>query len=449
MKVAVIGSGVAGLAAARALSAAKDVGHVTVFEKSTWLGGHAHTVDVCLPGENQDQHFGVDTGFLVFNERTYPALIALFASLGVDTAKSEMSFSVQAKQRQGSGQGALQSGLEWSGSSLNSLFAQRSNLVNPAFWNMLRELLRFNRLATALIQRDDLLPLQQSLNGFLREHQFSAEFTNWYLLPMVACIWSCPTSQMLRFPALSLIRFCHNHGLLQVFNRPQWWTVRGGSRCYVDKIAAGLQDVRLGQAVRSIVRHPALPCDGVTVATDAGSETFDKVVIATHSDQALDLLAHPHTAEQKTLGAIRYQDNRAVLHTDTSVLPKRRAAWAAWNHEFVANREPGADPEVCLHYLINKLQPLPTRKPVLVSLNPIGQIAPELVKGEYHYAHPVFDLAATKAQRQLPWIQGLQHTYFCGAWQGYGFHEDGYKSGLDAAQLLLTQARRNPHGSTT
>ena len=246
---------------------------------------------------------------------------------------------------------------------------------------------------------------------------------------MLGCIWSCPTDQMLKFPVATMIRFCHNHGLLQVANRPQWFTVAGGSRNYVQKIVQGLPDARCNTPVRRIERDAA----GVRIATDAGTEHFDRLVLATHSDQALALLAQPSSQERALLGSIRYQANRAVLHTDTRVLPQRRAAWAAWNYERAPqNRQESA--RVCLHYLINRLQPLPFAQPVIVSLNPLGGIAPERVLGEYGYAHPVFDAAAIRAQRQLGSLQGQQRTWFAGAWAGYGFHEDGLKSGLAAAE---------------
>lgn len=252
---------------------------------------------------------GVDTGFLVFNERTYPQLIQLFSDLGVETARSDMSFSVQ----------AVDAGLEWSGSSLDTVFAQRSNLLRPAFWGMLRELLRFNALATRLAAEGGDVELAQPVGDFLHQHGFGAAFRDWYLLPMVACIWSCPTEQMLRFPVGTLIRFCHNHGLIQVNGRPQWHTVAGGSRRYVDKMVAAIGDARAATPVRGLRRLPT----GVDVLTDAGSERFDQVVLACHSDQALRLLGADATAEEReVLGAIRYHDNEAVLHTDTAPPPR-------------------------------------------------------------------------------------------------------------------------------
>lgn len=429
MRVAVIGSGIAGLAAAHQL---RDTAPVTLFEAGSWFGGHTHTVDVTLTGpRGAPVTHGVDTGFLVFNERTYPQLIRLFADLGVATAKSDMSFSVQVPGRAG------KPGLEWSGSTLGTVFAQRSNLGRPRFWRMLRDLLRFNALTTRLARDGSEAQLLQSLGDFLAAHRFSTEFRDWYLLPMIGCIWSCPTDQMLQFPVGTMIRFCHNHGLLQVTGRPQWWTVAGGARQYVDKILAGVADPRLASPVRRVQRD----AQGVRVCSERGWERFDKLVVATHPDQALALLLDATPAEREVLGAIRYQANRAVLHTDVTVLPRVRSAWAAWNYEGTAAGEPAG--RVCLHYLLNMLQPVPWTQPVIVSLNPLREIARTHVMAEFDYAHPVFDAAAIRAQSAVPALQGHRHTYFCGAWTGYGFHEDGLKSGLAAARHLQADASSN------
>lgn len=431
-RIAIIGSGIAGLAAAHTLTGLADI---TLFEAGTYFGGHTHTVDVTLPdASGRPTTFGVDTGFLVLNERTYPNLLALFDQLRVTIAASDMSFSVQSPT------GGPKGGpLEWSGSDLNSVFAQRANLGNPRFWRLLADILRFNRLATRLAERGDDLgegsPLLQPLGDFLTQQGFSAEFRDGYLLPMLGCIWSCPTDQMLAFPVATMVRFCHNHGLIQVANRPQWWTVSGGARNYVEKILAGVPDKRLNTPVRRIERDAA----GVRVSTDQGTEHFDHVVLATHSDQSLALLAQPTAQEREVLGAIRYQPNRAVLHTDTTVLPQQRAAWAAWNYERAqqTDRESAREStSVCLHYLLNQLQPIPFAQPVVVSLNPVRNINPRQIIGEYEYAHPVFDLGAIAAQQQVPALQGQHHTWFCGAWTGYGFHEDGLKSGLAVARQL-------------
>ena len=417
MKVAVIGAGIAGLLSAyRLVQAGADV---TLFEAGNYFGGHSNTVDVEVDGFR----FGVDTGFLVFNQRTYPRLIALFEELGVDSVASDMSFSVRLPLP-----GRV---LEWAGSNLDTVFAQRGNLFNPRFLAMVRDILRFNKEATALATAGDAIPVQ-SLGQFLDDRRYSAEFRNWYLLPMAACIWSCPAGQMLAFPVATFIRFCHNHGLLQVSDRPQWRTVRGGSRMYVDKLLAAIPSRRLVMPVRSVTRAASGGARSVRVETAAGAEQFDQVVLACHSDQALALLHDARADERAVLGAIGYQPNRAVLHTDASCLPANRRAWAAWNYQSTAS----ASPEVCVHYLINKLQPLPCATPVIVSLNPIDQPDSRLVLGEFDYAHPVFDAAAVAAQGRLPALQGVQGTWFAGAWTGYGFHEDGLKSGLAVAAAL-------------
>ena len=426
-RVAVIGSGISGLSVAHALA---GEARVTLFEAGSYFGGHTHTVDITLEGQTH----GVDTGFLVFNERTYPKLIALFGELQVPTALSDMSFSVQVPDI----------GLEWSGSDLNTVFAQRSNLVRPAFWRMLRDLMRFNRLATALAEHGTAHEQQQAIGDFLSENRFSAEFRDWYFLPMIGCIWSCPTDQMLRFPIATMIRFCHNHGLIQVTNRPRWYTVQGGARQYVEKLLRRVPDARLNTPVRSVRRSQS--GGRVSVTTDHGTELFDEVVLACHSDQSLALLADATPAEREVLGAIRYHRNRAVLHTDTTVLPRRQIAWAAWNYERASagSRESAA---VCLHYLINRLQPLPFKTPVVVSLNPITEPRADTIHGEYDYAHPVFDAAAIAAQQRVPSLQGEGGTWFCGAWTRYGFHEDGLMSGIavvDGLRQRWVQAQPRP-----
>ena len=424
-RVAVIGSGISGLSAAHALA---GVAHVTLFEAGSHFGGHTHTVDVTLDGITH----GVDTGFLVFNERTYPGLIRLLAELQVETTASEMSFSVQVPDL----------GLEWSGCNLNSVFAQRANLARPGFWRMLKDMLRFNKICTAIAVSGNEEKLQQAIADFLAEHRFSAEFRDWYFLPMIGCIWSCPTDQMLRFPIATMIRFCHNHGLLQVAHRPRWFSVTGGARNYVEKMLKHIPDARLDSPVRSVRRMPpGVGSAGVLVGTDLGGERFDEVVMACHSDQALALLADATPDERALLGAIRYHPNRAVLHTDSSVLPRRKLAWAAWNYERASNGSK-EQASVCLHYLINRLQPLPFDTPVVVSLNPLLEPRANTVQGEFHYAHPVFDMAAIAAQKRLPALQGVARTWFCGAWTRYGFHEDGLMSGLAVAHALKAEWAR-------
>jgi uncharacterized protein len=435
-RVAVVGSGITGLATAYAL---RHQARVTLFEAGAYFGGHTHTVDVTLPGAKTQADpvapgpitHGVDTGFLVFNHRTYPNLVRLFGELGVVTAASDMSFSVQVPEQ----------GLEWSGCNLNTVFAQRRNLLRPRFLRMLADVLRFNKLATAIAERGDDVALAEPIGAFLDRHQFNPAFRDWYFLPMIGCIWSCPTDQMLQFPVGTMIRFCHNHGLIQVANRPQWHTVRGGAKHYVQKLLQHIPDTRLNSPVRGVRRLPlGLGNAGVMVATESGSEHFDHVVLACHSDQSLALLDDASADERAILGAIRYHPNRAVLHTDTSLLPKRPLAWAAWNYARAANtsREQAG---VCLHYLINRLQPLPWSQPVLVSLNPDPSRPPQAHKvlGEFAYSHPVFDRAAVHAQKRLAEIQGRSRLWFAGAWTRYGFHEDGLMSAQAVVQGLREQ----------
>jgi predicted NAD/FAD-binding protein len=414
-RIAVVGAGIAGLGAAHAL---RGQAAVTLFEARAQAGGHALTVDVSLDGIVH----GVDVGFLVFNHRTYPLLTRLFAELGVPTAPADMSLSVQL------------GGLEWSGSNLNAVFAQRRNLLRPRFWAMLRDIVRFNRVATVLAASGTEAVDELSVGDFLAAHRFGKEFREGYFLPMIASIWSCPAEQMLSFPLAGLLAFCHQHGLLSLNDRPQWFSVRGGSRCYVQRVLDGLPDVRLATPVRRIRRAAA----GVELSTDRGSAHFDEVVLACHSDQALALLADTRNDERALLGAIRYRPNRLLLHTDASLLPRRRRAWAAWNCE--RGTGPGIERDgVCLHYLINKLQPLPWRRPVIVSMNPLRPPDPRQVLQRFELAHPVFDHDALAAQRRLAALQGRGGVWFCGAWAGHGFHEDGLRSGLEVADALIAR----------
>ena len=422
MKIAVVGSGISGLACAYQLA---QSGHgVTLYEANDYFGGHTHTVDVTLDGITH----GVDTGFLVFNHRTYPNLVRLFGELGVATVGTDMSFSVKLQHKERM--------LEWSGSSLNTVFAQRRNLLDKHFIRMLKDILRFNEHATALVEQPGSASTDLSLGDYLLRHDYSAAFRDWYLLPMAGCIWSCPTSQMLDFPLATFARFCHNHGLLQVMDRPKWHTVTGGARQYVDKMLRAIPDPRLGEPVRAVWRANSGGTVRIRIDSSQGSELFDHVVLAGHSDQSLGLLKDISPAEKRILGAIGYQPNRAVLHTDASCLPRNRRTWSAWNYQ----SRGGGEPQVCVHYLINKLQPLPFDTPVIVSLNPIDEPDPSSVIASYDYAHPVFDRAAIAAQKQLQQIQGKYKTWFAGAWTGYGFHEDGLKSGLAVAQAIDTRA---------
>lgn len=430
MKIAVIGAGISGLSAAWQLSRAGH--HVALYEAGDYFGGHTHTVDIDVDG----QRFGVDTGFLVFNHRTYPNLVRLFDQLQVHTTASDMSFAVKMPIAAGKGTRML----EWAGANLDTVFAQRRNLMSPRFLRMLRDILRFNRETTQMAQVAGAME-EIPLGDFLDRHGYSSEFRDWYLLPMAGCIWSCPTAQMLAFPLATFVRFCHNHGLIQVSDRPQWHTVTGGARHYVDKLLAAIPQTFLSTPVSSVTRVASGALQQVRVESAQGSLTYDHVVLATHSDQSLALLKDASDAERKLLSAVAYQPNHAVLHTDARCLPERQKAWSAWNYESAG---PGQSdgPSVCVHYLLNKLQPLPVQTPVIVSLNPIHPVDPAKVLGRFDYAHPVFDGAAIDAQRALVDMQGLRNTWFAGAWTGYGFHEDGLKSGLSVAAAIEALAEQ-------
>lgn len=409
LDIALVGTGVAGLSAAWLLSQAH---RITVYEKADRIGGHVNTVAVTGP----HGVLPVDMGFIVYNEATYPNLSALFRHRDVPTRESDMSFAV-----------SLDDGdLEYAGTDLFGLFAQRRNLLRRRFWVMLRDLLRFYRTAPADAA---ILAPSHSLGAYLSHKGYGAAFIEDHLLPMAAAVWSTPAARVADYPAASFIRFCSNHGLLQVSNRPRWRTVVGGSRVYADRLAARFAGrVQLGRGVCRIERT----ADGVRVRDDAGREVrHDHVVIATHSDEALALLADPSPRESAVLGALRYGRNEAVMHADTSLMPRRRGVWSSWN--YIGTRK---DAMPCVTYWMNRLQGLPAESPVFVTLNPPREPAEGTVIHRETYAHPLFDAAAMEAQRRLWSLQGERRTWFCGAYFGAGFHEDGLQAGLAVAEQL-------------
>jgi uncharacterized protein len=421
-RVAVVGSGITGLGCAHALA---QWAQVTVYEANRTLGGHSNAVDVHLDGISHP----VDTGFLVFNDRTYPNLQKLFAQLNVDQARTDMSFAVSLGPY----------AYEWCGANdLSKVFAQPTNILRPRFWFMLRDMLRFNKAATQIARREDLASLNTSLGNYLKQHRYSQAFAQDYLLPMAAAIWSCPIKEILAFPMSTFVRFCDNHGLLQVNNRPQWLTVKGSSRQYVSKIASAIEQLGGQLKVDTKVLRVSLRSGKPVVHTKQGEEEFDAVFFASHSDQTMALLPEEANAAKALLKQVRYNPNRAVLHTDIRLMPKRRRAWAAWNYLATPVQDDGRD--VSITYWINQLQPLPFKTDVFVTLNPILEPDKKRILGEFDYMHPVFDQLAIEAQRKLSTVQGDHQFWFGGAWTGYGFHEDGLKAGLHAAELIRAYA---------
>lgn len=413
MRIAVVGSGAAGLGAAWLLSDRNDV---TVFEAGKHAGGHCHTHDV----ERQGRSVSVDTGFIVYNEPNYPNLSALFRHLDVATEDSQMSFSVH----------TACGGLEWAGTNLATVFAQARNLGRPRFLRMLFDLLRFNRSAAADLTAGRMTGL--SLGDYLDAGGYGEPFRCWYLLPMGAAIWSCSVGSMLRFPAESFVRFFANHGLLTVNDQPQWRTVTGGSRNYVERILQDLNgQVLLNTPVIAIKREP----NGVLLRDARGRhQRFDHVVIAGHADQALAMLADPSGDERELLGAFSYQPNIAVLHQDSALMPRRRRVWSSWN--YAADSLDHNGDTVSLTYWMNKLQNIDPACPLFVTVNPNKRPRDELVLAEMSYDHPLFDAPALAAQRSLNRLQGVDRTWFCGSYFGYGFHEDAFTSGLEVAEAL-------------
>ena len=413
MKIAIVGTGISGLVAAYRLQHGHDI---TVFEADTRPGGHTATVDVQLDGRD----YAIDTGFIVFNDWTYPNFQRLMAEIGsVDDQKTAMSFSVKCEQ----------TGLEYSGSSIGALFAQKRNWVNPRFHKMVQNILRFNKHSVSLLDNDELDP-EQTLGDFLQQHNYHGWFVSKYIVPMGAAIWSAGEDDMMRFPALFFIRFFKNHGLLSVKNRPQWHTLVGGSRSYIKPLTAGFMDrIRLNTPVQRVTRAN----NSVTIEMATGAETFDQVVFACHSDQALALLGDASADEQSILGALPYTDNDVVLHTDASLLPKRRKAWAAWNYHIPASEQA----PVSVTYDMNILQNFDKAPETFcVTLNYDGAIAEDKIIKRFTYSHPVFTPEGMTAQARFHDISNQQQTHYCGAYWFNGFHEDGVNSALRVARDL-------------
>ncbi|MBB1611917.1 FAD-dependent oxidoreductase [Pseudomonas sp. UMC65] len=414
MKIAIIGSGIAGLTCAYVLNRRHDI---RVFEAGSWIGGHTHTVEVSHNGETQS----VDTGFIVFNDWTYPNFIRLLGQIGVKFKPTEMSFSVC----------DTASGLEYNGNNLNSLFAQRRNLLSPGFWGMLRDILRFNKTALLDLQQQRIAA-DTTLGDYLKNQGYGERFIQHYIVPMGSAIWSMSRVQMLGFPLQFFVRFFKNHGLLSVNNRPQWCVIEGGSSRYIEPLTASFrQHIRLDCPVQRVERDET----GVLIHSAAGSERFDKVVFACHSDQALQLLASPSRAEREILQALPYADNDVVLHTDTRLLPRRRLAWASWNYRLDAS----GDKAAAVTYDMNILQGLKSDTTFCVSLNQTAVIDPTQILARFTYAHPQYSLEAVAAQARWSELQGAQHSFYCGAYWANGFHEDGVVSALRVAQAFGEQ----------
>lgn len=410
-RIAVIGSGIAGLSAAWLLNQRHPV---TLFESDSRLGGHANTVTVDAPAGP----IAVDTGFIVYNERTYPNLTALFAHLGVATQASEMSFAA-----------SLDDGrIEYSSVGLNGFIGQRSNLLRPRFYAMLLDILRFYRTAPTLLARPELEHI--TLGAYLEANGYAEAFIEDHLLPMGAAIWSTTAREMRAYPLLAFIRFFASHGLLDLINRPKWRTVSGGSRSYVQRLAEDL-DIRLASRIASVRRH-----HGAVELVDAQghTETFTDVVFATHADRALRLLGDPTPDERNILGAFRYTDNTAVLHSDPALMPRRHRVWASWN--YIGDTATDDDRQLCVTYWMNRLQHLDPATPLFVTLNPTRPVAEGTLHQAIAYTHPLFDHAALAAQHRLWSLQGQRHTWFCGSYFGHGFHEDALQSGLAVAEAL-------------
>jgi predicted NAD/FAD-binding protein len=412
LKIAVIGTGISGMAAAWLLSSGHEV---TVYERADRIGGHSNTVDARTP----NGVVPVDTGFIVYNEQTYPNLTALFDHLNVASEATEMSLGVSIRDGE----------LEYAGENIATVFAQKRNLVSPRFWSMLRDLRRFYRDAPADMRR---LGSQATLSDYLKLGGYGDAFRDDHLLPMAAAIWSAPAQAMLDYPAAAFIRFQDNHGLLKLTDRPVWRTVKGGSRAYVSQITQPYASrIRLNETMLSIRRH----ADGVDVVSPvSGAERYDHIVLATHADQALALLSDATAAERALLTPFRYSRNLAVLHSDQRLMPKRRQIWSSWN--YIGTRRAGDDDALTVTYWMNRLQNLGTQTPLFVTLNPTQPPHAGTIFHSEIYEHPLLDTAAMAAQSKLWSLQGRNRTWFCGAYFGAGFHEDGLQAGLAVAEKL-------------
>ncbi len=411
MKIAIIGSGISGLTAAYLLNKKHDV---TVFEANDYVGGHTHTHEI----DHNNKSWRVDSGFIVYNENTYPNFIKLLEQLKVEAQKTLMGFSVKAPSKN----------LEYSGGSLNTLFAQRLNLFKPSFLVMLKDILRFNRIAARSL---DSVEETITMGKFLHAHNFSSHFIDNYIIPMGAAIWSTAAKKTTEMPAAFYIRFFKNHGLLQIFNRPQWFVIKGGSKNYVQKIIVGFKEkILLSSPVKEVLRDSA----GVKIYCEKDQEPqrFDKVIFATHSDQALALLKDPSDNEVSILGALPYQKNTAILHTDVSLMPKNKLCWSSWN--YLLNE--GQDKPVTLTYNMNILQSLEAKADFLVTLNSKNTIDPSKIIKKVEYHHPLFTVDGISAQKKKKQINGVNNTFYCGAYWGNGFHEDGVNSALDVCELF-------------
>jgi len=446
-RIAIIGAGISGLGCAYALRQHPEM-EITLYEGGDHIGGHSNTVDFTCNMAGQEITHGIDAGFLVFNRKTYPRLVRLFEEIKAPVAPSEMSFSVSIDASEKSPHHPK---IEWAGNDLNSFFGQRSNLLSPSFWRMAYDILRFNRMATKLAQQQidaghHYAEPDETIANFLDRNRFSQSFRENYFLPMIGAIWSCSVEQMLAFPIQTMVRFCHNHGLLQIQNRPQWLTIKGGSREYVKRIVSALEKHQIAIKREAVLRVNASQGDAaqVEVISPSGSAMFDEVVMACHSDQTLDLVHGIDQQARNILAAVPYQKNRAILHTDTRFLPEAKRCWAAWNYTAKAGATPSSKQHVSVNYLINRLQPLPEQlknTQIIVSLNPASEPDPKLIHQEIHYSHPVFDMNAIQAQKELPLIQGTSSIWYCGAWTGFGFHEDGLRSGELVAEALIENIR--------